>query len=311
MSESVEKKIISAVSASWNEVAPSLLGCPSTLSLLASREVSRDGISAALAVAMTWSWAFAVSCSGSIGGVLICLFKSEEGEEIDRRMKQALDGIPKPGGRALITSVIETAAGKLTTADSGTVTFSPATYIDLTIDERRLAAIVGDSIQIGTFSLSLGEETNTQALVLYAPNGSLEVGSTAAETGVPVTSQTAREAPAGSGGQDVEPAPAAAAAAARRGSEQRRVEAAPRNIARLLEVELDVVVRFGVTNVPLRDVVRMGVGTMIELNRAVDEPVELLVNGRPLARGEVVVVDGYYGVRITEISPVSDRASIL
>jgi flagellar motor switch protein FliN/FliY len=76
-------------------------------------------------------------------------------------------------------------------------------------------------------------------------------------------------------------------------------------------VELDVVVRFGVTNIPLRDVVRMGVGTMIELNRAVDEPVELLVNVRPLARGEVVVVDGYYGVRITEISPASERASIL
>ncbi|HVG39488.1 MAG TPA: FliM/FliN family flagellar motor switch protein, partial [Pyrinomonadaceae bacterium] len=65
---------------------------------------------------------------------------------------------------------------------------------------------------------------------------------------------------------------------------------------------------FGVTNVPLRDVVRMGVGTMIELNRAVDEPVELLVNGRSLARGEVVVVDGYYGVRITEIGASSERA---
>ncbi len=82
-----------------------------------------------------------------------------------------------------------------------------------------------------------------------------------------------------------------------------------RNIERLLDVELQVIVRFGVTNVPLRDIVRMGVGTMIELNRAVDEPVELLVNGRPFARGEVVVVDGYYGVRITEIGPVSDRAA--
>ena len=76
----------------------------------------------------------------------------------------------------------------------------------------------------------------------------------------------------------------------------------------MLDVELDLVVRFGVTNVPLRDVVRMGVGTMIELNRAVDEPVELLVNGRPLARGEVVVVDGYYGVRITEIGAPNERA---
>ena len=92
---------------------------------------------------------------------------------------------------------------------------------------------------------------------------------------------------------------------------QRRDEGMPKNIDRLLEVELDVVVRFGMTNMPLRDVVRMGVGTMIELNRAIDEPVELLVNGRPLARGEVVVVDGYYGVRITEIGAPAERAQTI
>ena len=67
-----------------------------------------------------------------------------------------------------------------------------------------------------------------------------------------------------------------------------------------------MIVRFGTTSMPLRDVVRLGSGMMIELNRAVDEPVELLVNGHPLARGEVVVVDGYYGVRITEIGAQPD-----
>ncbi|MDX6384898.1 MAG: flagellar motor switch protein FliN [Blastocatellia bacterium] len=296
MSESVEKQLISAVSASWNEVAPSLLGCSSKLALLASREVSGDGMSAALAVAVTWSWALAVSCSGAISGVLICLFKGEEGEEIERLNKQAIDGIPKPGGRALITSVIETAAGKLITADSGPMTFSPAVYIDLTIDEKRLAAMVGDSIQIGTFSLSLGKETDTQALMLYAPNGSLEIAS------IPVEAETTKENSPGAFGQN---------ATQGTGSRSRRVEAIHPNMERLLEVELDVVVRFGVTSIPLRDVVRMGVGTMIELDRAVDEPLELLVNGRLLARGEVVVVDGYFGVRITEIGEVAERASIL
>jgi flagellar motor switch protein FliN len=309
MSESIEKQLISAISASWNEVAPSLLGCPTTLSLLDSREVSADGMKAALAVAMTWPWAFAVSCSGAIGGVLICLFKNEEGEEIDRLIKGEVDGIPKPGGRSLITSVVETAASRLTSADNESVIFGPVAYIDLTIDEQRLSTIVGDSIQIGTLSLSLGEETNTQALVLYAPNGSLAVASDPAEAGVTRSAQPAREVATNSGGQNGE-STTSPDAGSRRG-DQSRGEAAPRNMERLLGVELDVVVRFGVTQVPLRDVVRMGVGTMIELNRAVDEPVELLVNGRPLARGEVVVVDGYYGVRITEISPVSDRASIL
>lgn len=72
-------------------------------------------------------------------------------------------------------------------------------------------------------------------------------------------------------------------------------------INRLHDVEMNVTVRFGRTMMPLRDVVRFGVGSMIELNRSVDEPVELLVNDAPFAYGEVVVIDGYYGVRITEL----------
>jgi flagellar motor switch protein FliN/FliY len=85
----------------------------------------------------------------------------------------------------------------------------------------------------------------------------------------------------------------------------------PKNVERFLDVEMDVVVRFGKKDVPLRDIVRYGIGTMIELERNVDEPVELLVNGYPYARGEVVVVDGYYGVRITEIGTPEERSQSL
>jgi len=307
MPESVQKKLIPAVSDAWNQVAPPMLGCSSTFSLLSSREVSSDGMSAALRLATTWSWGFAATCSGDVGGVLICLFKSEDGEEIDRLVKQPLDGIPKPGGRTLVSGVLAAAAAKLASTDSATIVFDPAVYFDLDLDEMRLTAIVGDSAEIGTFSLALGEITDCQALVIYAPNGGLEIASVPAEPLSPANTATKREVALEEKG-----GPAQVQVAEARGSgELRRIEASPKNIERLLEVELDVVVRFGVTNIPLRDVVRMGVGTMIELNRAVDEPVELLVNGRPLARGEVVVVDGYYGVRITEISPVTDRASIL
>jgi flagellar motor switch protein FliN/FliY len=83
------------------------------------------------------------------------------------------------------------------------------------------------------------------------------------------------------------------------------------NIERLMDVEMNVTVRFGTTEIALRDVVRFGVGSMIELNRAVDEPVELLVNNYPFARGEVVVVDGYYGVRVTEINSPEERSQTL
>ena len=74
-----------------------------------------------------------------------------------------------------------------------------------------------------------------------------------------------------------------------------------KNIGRLSDVEMNVTVRFGLTQVPLRDVVRFNVGSIIELNRTVDEPVELLINNSPFAHGEVVVIDGYYGIRIKEI----------
>ena len=84
-----------------------------------------------------------------------------------------------------------------------------------------------------------------------------------------------------------------------------------KNIERLMDVEMNVTVRFGKTEMPLRDVVRFGVGSMIELNRSVDEPVELLVNNYPFAHGEVVVVDGYYGVRITEIGTPEERSKTL
>ena len=80
------------------------------------------------------------------------------------------------------------------------------------------------------------------------------------------------------------------------------------NMERLLDVEMNVTVRFGLTEMPLREIVRFGIGSMIELDRTVDEPVELLVNNFPFARGEVVVVDGYYGVRVTEIDSPEARS---
>ena len=79
------------------------------------------------------------------------------------------------------------------------------------------------------------------------------------------------------------------------------------NLGVLMDVQLPVSIRFGETEMLLEDVVKLGVGSVIELSSTVDEPVELIVNGKSLARGEVVTIDGLYGVRITEISNVSER----
>ena len=79
------------------------------------------------------------------------------------------------------------------------------------------------------------------------------------------------------------------------------------NLAALLDVQLAVSIRFGETEMLLEDVIKLGIGSVIELNSAVDDPVELIVNGRCFARGEVVTVDAFYGIKIMEITSVGER----
>ena len=79
------------------------------------------------------------------------------------------------------------------------------------------------------------------------------------------------------------------------------------NLALLMDVQLPVAIRFGETEMILEEVVKLGVGSVIELNSGIDQPVELVVNNRILARGEVVTVDGFYGIRITEITSAGER----
>lgn len=79
------------------------------------------------------------------------------------------------------------------------------------------------------------------------------------------------------------------------------------NLAMLLDVQLPVAIRFGETEMVLEEIVKLGVGSVIELNSGIDQPVELVVNNRILARGEVVTVDGFYGIRITEITSAGER----
>src|SRR2546429_9819676 len=79
------------------------------------------------------------------------------------------------------------------------------------------------------------------------------------------------------------------------------------NLALLMDVQLPVAIRFGETEMILEEVVKLGIGSVIELNSGIDQPVELVVNNRTLARGEIVTVDGFYGIRITEITSAGER----
>jgi flagellar motor switch protein FliN/FliY len=79
----------------------------------------------------------------------------------------------------------------------------------------------------------------------------------------------------------------------------------------LLEVELPVGVSFGRTQMRLKDAIKLSTGSIVELNRTITEPVEIIVNNCVIARGEVVVVEGNYGVRIREIISREERLRTL
>ena len=79
------------------------------------------------------------------------------------------------------------------------------------------------------------------------------------------------------------------------------------NIDLLLDVELPVCVSFGNSEMQLKDVLKLGAGSVIELDKSVNDPVTIIVNRKPIAKGEVVMVDGNYGVRILDVESTADR----
>ena len=74
-----------------------------------------------------------------------------------------------------------------------------------------------------------------------------------------------------------------------------------------MDVELEVTLRFGERQMLLRDILELSPGAVVELDRKLQEPAELLTAGKVMARGEVVIVDGNYGLRGTEIVSPHNR----
>ena len=87
--------------------------------------------------------------------------------------------------------------------------------------------------------------------------------------------------------------------------------AKPNSIDLLLDVELPVSVSFGRAQLPLKDVIKLTTGSIVELNRAVSEPVDIIVNNCVIARGEVVVVEGNFGIRIRQVISRQERLRTL
>lgn len=83
------------------------------------------------------------------------------------------------------------------------------------------------------------------------------------------------------------------------------------DISRLMDVSLNLSVELGRKQMQIKEILELGPGKIVELEKLAGEPVDLLVNGKLLAKGEVVVVDENFGVRITELVDPKDRIKML
>jgi flagellar motor switch protein FliN/FliY len=153
--------------------------------------------------------------------------------------------------------------------------------------------LAADEAALGIEFLFRIAETNH--LLALVPNVSMLAAIAAAVQG-----KASQEEPA-------EAAPKAGPVSSDKGGGPVLSQNAQYNLELLLEVELDLSVSFGETVLPLQDVLKLASGSIVELNRSAADPVDLLVNNSVIARGEVVVVDGNYGVRVTGIVSRKER----
>src|SRR3712207_3034852 len=83
--------------------------------------------------------------------------------------------------------------------------------------------------------------------------------------------------------------------------------AEPPQLDRLHDVPVELAVELGRTRMTIGEALALGPGSIVALNRLAGEPVDLLVNGKPIARGEVVVIDEEFGLRISEVVGSADE----
>jgi len=160
-----------------------------------------------------------------------------------------------------LAKVISSATAELTALLS-------AEYGELTFKVDRIADLAFGRMLVVPMSASMQEQP-AMSILLYFDGQFLEA----------LTSQGARKDAAESGKPLLDTA----------------------NLKMVMDVELNVSLRFGQRQLPLREVLDLASGSVIELDRQVDDPVELLLDGKVIARGEAVIVDGNYGLRVTEV----------
>lgn len=165
---------------------------------------------------------------------------------------------------------------------------------DITFKNAESTIYLGDFKNLLVYDFSIGELSN---VIMFAIDqgliNSIEGGGAAEAPAAAPQQDAAPTAPAGHGANYAQPA--------NLGSEEMR------NISLLMDVRLTIRVRIGTKKMLLRDVINMDIGSIIELNQLANEPLDILVDNKKIAEGEVVIVDGNFGIQITSIGTKKER----
>lgn len=121
----------------------------------------------------------------------------------------------------------------------------------------------------------------------------------------------ALEQPAGAGGDGGQPPGDGDSGSSGNAGGEESGESADRNLQMILDIPLRVTVELGRTKMPVSELLNLGQGSVIELNKLAGEPMEVFVNDKLIARGEAVVVNEKFGVRLTDIISTRERVEQL
>ncbi len=165
---------------------------------------------------------------------------------------------------------------------------------EITFKNAESTIYLGDFKNLLVYDFSIGELHN---VVMFAIDknliDSIEGGGAVEAPAAPAGDMPSTPPPASHGANYAQPA--------NLGSEEMR------NISLLMDVRLTIRVRIGTKKMLLRDVINMDIGSIIELNQLANEPLDILVDNKKIAEGEVVIVDGNFGIQITTIGSKKER----
>jgi flagellar motor switch protein FliN/FliY len=218
-------------------------------------------------------WALTFTAAGDLVGT-ITAWMDGAGSALLAKRVTSMDDAP---GDDVVADMLKEMWSQATGALS---VKEPFTGVKLTLDGPALAA-AGDR-QLGTaYTIAFAADGSAQVAV----SGAVQAAERA----------TAAAPPARAIAVQARQVPAAAAA----------------NLDVVLDIDLPLIVRFGRTLMTLKTLAALGPGSILDMGRSPDEPVEILVGEQVIARGEVVIAGGNYGVRITDLVSPSDRIKAL